>query len=455
MAKINKVSLSSENSGMKTATVNYLIIAAVAFMSVAFTSCKSKGSAQKEWLITDHGVGIFIVGQPIPFDALNYTVTSGVGALDKPFYLFSRTGENIVEIIPGVDSETWEYTKTIGTINVLSERLKTAEGIGVGSTIEDFVSAYPNFRLWFNIEGMFVIETDQYSVQFILDEADFTGDGKAYREINIIDLSDFKEGAKIKSVRIYMADPYFPAEPVNDANDDYYLGKYVLTGTQWGINYSNSYIELLAGGKYKHSINMCEGWDLYEGTFSIVGNTLTLTRNKENFTLSLKISGEKITFTHDDFFDCTGETTYIKTEISVEEISESDFYVKETDWQGVKCELIYVLEGSPQRTVNASQYIANDTDYIISSNQECIFPNANFQQVYDVVRKMSSELSDEIPSNDIVFSYYDDSVTVTYEYKSEKHLFIEFLWVESGGGFSVEIIEQENETKSIITTFVP
>ena len=141
-----------------------------------------------------------------------------------------------------------------------------------------------------------------------------------------------------------------------------------------------------------------------------------------------------------------------------EQLLENVFFVTEDDWEGVKCEIIIQMDGGRQRTVSVNEYIEilASNNSIVSTVQECIFPNATLGRVYNIVNKPGlSYLNDELPVSNAEYSYSDGSITVAYEYKSEKHLYIEMLWVHSGGGFTVEIIERENETKSKVSTFAP
>ena len=98
------------------------------------------------------------------------------------------------------------------------------------------------------------------------------------------------------------------------------------------------------------------------------------------------------------------------------------------------------------------------------STQECIYPNANLQQVYNILKGKFSELKDTLPVSDIEYQFdpvYNDGVisyyasSHTYKYKSKKHLHIWMGSNESGGGTIIEIIEQKNETRAIITAVVP
>ncbi|MCL2063445.1 MAG: hypothetical protein FWG98_03605 [Candidatus Cloacimonetes bacterium] len=132
--------------------------------------------------------------------------------------------------------------------------------------------------------------------------------------------------------------------------------------------------------------------------------------------------------------------------------------VTEDDWEGMRYEITIQVDGQPQKKVTMEQYFEylDKYHFIPTVIQECVFPNATFGDVYHIVNKRNLHyLQSDIPLTDFIFSYNYGSITVTYEYKSEKHLFIEMLWVHSGGGFIVEIIEMENETVSKLSMFAP
>ena len=113
-------------------------------------------------------------------------------------------------------------------------------------------------------------------------------------------------------------------------------------------------------------------------------------------------------------------------------------FVTESDWEGVTCEIIHPID---------------ESSGVI---QECFFPNATLRQAYNVVNKPFMEyLQDDLPEANAEFSHLDGLLNVTYEYKSEKHLYIRYIWDEAGAGFSLEIIEEENGTKSKYTEILP
>ncbi|MDR1678726.1 MAG: hypothetical protein LBR81_03010 [Prevotellaceae bacterium] len=114
-----------------------------------------------------------------------------------------------------------------------------------------------------------------------------------------------------------------------------------------------------------------------------------------------------------------------------EESSEEKYYVTESAWESVQC-----------------RKYQEDDGY--TNIQECVFPNANLQQVYTIVKKLNPNLKSELPVSDIKYpSTEEGCIEVEYQYKTENHLFIKLFY--NGGVTYVEIIEKENETQSKIT----
>ena len=106
-------------------------------------------------------------------------------------------------------------------------------------------------------------------------------------------------------------------------------------------------------------------------------------------------------------------------------------FITKADWEGVECKYYYETDG-------------------YDSMQECRFPNATMQQVYNIAKRVEPTLRTELPANNLKYGKFDDDdVIVTYEYKNPKHLLIELFY--RGGMTWVEIIEKEKETHLTIT----
>ena len=95
---------------------------------------------------------------------------------------------------------------TIVSIIIKSSKFKTANNIGVNSSITAFTEAYPKYAIWYSYIGdVFVIESKSLNIQFVLNKEDFIGNKKALNTSDLVSLkiSDFKPNAKIKSINLF------------------------------------------------------------------------------------------------------------------------------------------------------------------------------------------------------------------------------------------------------------
>ena len=171
-------------------------------------------SSEQKYLIKNNGVDVFLIGQKIPAQADGYSITKSIETrteegtdFELPVYTVFEDGQAILNI-EQFNHEIGTDSDKIGNIFILSEKFRTAENIGLHSTIEEFVAAYPDFTIWFSyISHIYVIETGQpfNGVQFFLDGNDFADEGgpEFDSDMTILELSDFKKGSKIKKIRIW------------------------------------------------------------------------------------------------------------------------------------------------------------------------------------------------------------------------------------------------------------
>jgi hypothetical protein len=73
----------------------------------------------------------------------------------------------------------------------------------------------------------------------------------------------------------------------------------------------------------------------------------------------------------------------------------------------------------------------------------CTFENKNLQQVYEIAKKADVHLKQELPTTDIQYTE-DETIEVSYQYKSKKHLWIEVYY--AGGVTTIEIVENKDAT---------
>lgn len=163
--------------------------------------------AAENTLISNNSVGDFAIGNAI--DAGNYTLTEASITLTDEGEEWTETVYNIsdnnIELMvlkPEYDFEVGDFTNNIGEIIVISDKFKTAEGIGVNATISQFTSKYPNYKIWYSYIGgdKFVIANPDLDAQFLLDEKDYNGKIQVTGEETPLNISDFNPNAKIVKV---------------------------------------------------------------------------------------------------------------------------------------------------------------------------------------------------------------------------------------------------------------
>jgi hypothetical protein len=168
---------------------------------------------EEKYLILDGQAGPFRIGDEIPGPAtmMKYqmrveqkTRHTEEGPVTETVTIIGENNDDLLWLKPGILTGTATYNSTISEIQIVSPKYKTDQGIGIGSTVSDFLEAYPEARLWYTyVSDMYVIETDDVKVQFVLSEADFTGvKPEVTSEISELQTSDFKADAQIKYIRI-------------------------------------------------------------------------------------------------------------------------------------------------------------------------------------------------------------------------------------------------------------
>ena len=171
---------------------------------------KDSSAEGQGFLIKGHSAGEFKIGAPIPTSLEDYTIsreqqvrTTEEGPTEETVITVSRGNEKILEILPAIDLNTGESTEDIGEMRIFSEQFRTEKGIGVNSTLEEFIQAYPEYKIWYTyVSDMYVVETEEVEAQFLLKAEDFTGEMKVDSVMTPLEKGDFKEGARIAKVRM-------------------------------------------------------------------------------------------------------------------------------------------------------------------------------------------------------------------------------------------------------------
>jgi len=171
-------------------------------------------SSEQKYLIKDNGIDIFLIGQNIPTQTEGYSITKSIQTrteegedFEIPVYTVFEDGQAILNIEPFGD-EIGSKPDRIGNIFILSAKFKTSKNIGLHSTIEEFIDAYPNFTIWYSyVSDRYVIEAGEPfdGIQFVLDGNDFIDkNGPTFdSDMTILKPSEFKKGSKIKEIRIW------------------------------------------------------------------------------------------------------------------------------------------------------------------------------------------------------------------------------------------------------------
>jgi hypothetical protein len=186
-----------------------LIIAETPMNLTTETERSAESNTVPSGVITNRGVDEFVVGNPIPSSSVKYAVQKRMKMVEEgneePYYTVLEHEKEIVYLDPKYDDETEQYINHIRVIGIVSEKYKTLENIGVHSTIEEFITQYPDFDIWYTIVGgMYVIQTPHYeNVQFLLDEKGFIGELDIEGLITPLKHDDFKPNTKIVQIRIY------------------------------------------------------------------------------------------------------------------------------------------------------------------------------------------------------------------------------------------------------------
>jgi hypothetical protein len=118
-------------------------------------------------------------------------------------YVVKKGDELVMEIEPGFDFGTMEFTKTVEVINIYSDRYQDSKQFHVGSNANDVLAAYPD--LLTSLTANDDICMDLGGTQFMVAPEDY--DGKLPEIMSdegaIIRNPTFKPEATVKMIRLY------------------------------------------------------------------------------------------------------------------------------------------------------------------------------------------------------------------------------------------------------------
>lgn len=195
---------------------------------VAMIGCNSNQNSQKKknleelqvatettqnYVLSNNAAGDFKIGSELifPKETDNLKVEKEIQtkmvegeAEETVVYNVSANNEKLLQLKPAYDLETGNVSKKIEEILVLSEKFKTENGIGVSSTIEEFISTYPTYKIWYTyVSESYVLEADGVNLQFMLNKNDFISKIEITSDVMPLQKTDFKPNSKIIEVRIY------------------------------------------------------------------------------------------------------------------------------------------------------------------------------------------------------------------------------------------------------------
>lgn len=168
----------------------------------------------ENYLIEGSSAGDFKVGGEMlfPKDNQNVKVEKQINTFmeegnefKEMEYKLLENAKTLIVLKADYDSETELASKNISDIKVFSDKFKTAQGIGVGATLDEFILKYPNYKIWYTyVSDRYVLDTEELeNVQFMLNKNDFTSEIKNTGDIMYLKKGDFKPTTKIALIRIF------------------------------------------------------------------------------------------------------------------------------------------------------------------------------------------------------------------------------------------------------------
>ncbi len=184
-------------------------------IGVILISCDS----DDKYLITNTSVYGYKVGEEIPATSKNefskvrketrIKGTEEAQLEEETVYILNEDSEDLLEFFP-IYSENNRYEHSsfpnTGWISVVSKKFKTAKNIGIGSSIDDFIKAYPDYSITFCYYAIYCshyIETKELpNVLFVLDEDNCVKEDEVITEFLPLKRSHFKKTARIRAIFI-------------------------------------------------------------------------------------------------------------------------------------------------------------------------------------------------------------------------------------------------------------
>ena len=175
--------------------------------SVSTENKNSESDSKK--IIESKTAGNIKIGQdidkiiPISSQKLTNKIVTSKGEegdiYEETVFTLFESGEEMLKF-------TGDTEKNIDVITVISNKYKTNEGICIGSSIDEFIKIYPDYKIYFSyISGFTWLETKIVDVQFMIDIKNFTGKEDKLMRSDMVELKreDFTKDTKINKIRIF------------------------------------------------------------------------------------------------------------------------------------------------------------------------------------------------------------------------------------------------------------
>lgn len=157
------------------------------------------------FVISEGTVGIFVVGREVPDLPKELKMRKFTEEDEQHNVIFNQL-EDVVELIMNQDVGGIHHEdKVVEEMMVLSGYYETAEGLAVGSTVEDFIEKAENAKVYYsNVIQEIYLESPIYpNIQFIIAKSNYEGKLSKNSEKEELSLSDLVFGATIEKIRVY------------------------------------------------------------------------------------------------------------------------------------------------------------------------------------------------------------------------------------------------------------
>lgn len=181
---------------------------------IIVASHKNELAAVNNYTVSDSCAGPFKIDAVIPekiegfivIETKEEKILPGGERYEIPVYIYEIGNEGWVKVTPQYDTATGCATGKTSEIFVYSDLFITDKGIGAMSSVEEFATVYPDFRISYDRDAeLFVAETQELkNVQFIIDSEYYRNDVAIPTSCESVGMqvSDFKDKSYFTAIRI-------------------------------------------------------------------------------------------------------------------------------------------------------------------------------------------------------------------------------------------------------------